>query len=156
MQDLKLLPYKFSTRLIAMTLLSGLIPIAIFIFLMQIAAIHFPEETNRAIQQGEIEQWRRSEVILRQMAEDYIHQRAVDVALQMDLYLTAYPWKIVEDLQKDQEFRNIAVQSVGTGYTAVFDSDSAINHFHKIREIQGMDISKTAEKWPDHWGIIKS
>lgn len=152
----ELIPSRFSTRLIAMTLLSGLVPIIIFSLIMQVAAIRFPSDTNQAIQQGEKEQWRRMEVVLRNMAEDFIHQKATDVALQMDLYLGAHPKMKVAELQKDPVFREIAIQPVGTGYTAVFDSDTAINCFHKVRSIQGMDISKTAEKWPVHWEIIKA
>ena len=70
MQFSKFLPKKFSTRLIGITLILGLIPVIIFAFLMNMVANRFPIETNRAIQQGQEEQWQRSGVILRQMAAD--------------------------------------------------------------------------------------
>jgi PAS domain S-box-containing protein len=152
----KILPFKFSSRLIAMTLLSGLVPIIIFTLLMQIAAVRFPSETNQAIQQGQAEQWRRMEVVLRNMAEEFIHQKAKDVALEIDLYLGVHPTMTVVELQQDPLFRDIAVQSVGTSYTAVFNSETAVNCFHQVASLQGMDISTTADKWPIHWAIIKS
>ncbi|MBW2168723.1 MAG: hypothetical protein JRG69_05570, partial [Deltaproteobacteria bacterium] len=99
----RLLPKKFSTRLIVMTLVAGLLPVIIFTFLMNIFAGRFPAETNRAIQQGQEEQWQRSEAVLRQMAEDFIRHNALDVALQLELYFNAHPEMTVEELQKDPE-----------------------------------------------------
>ncbi|MCK4788700.1 MAG: PAS domain S-box protein [Desulfobacteraceae bacterium] len=152
----RLLPKKFSTRLIVMTLIAGLLPVIIFTFLMNIFAGRFPTETNRAIQQGQEEQWQRSGAILRQMAEDFIRQKALDVALQLELYLKAHPEMTVEELQKDPEFREIAVQPIGTGYIAVQDSDTAINRFHKNPKIENLDLHSLADKLPEFWAIMEA
>ena len=156
MQLSKFLPKKFSTRLIAMTFISGLIPIIIFALLINIFDDRFLTETGHAIRQGEEEQWQRSGAILRQMAEDSIRQKALDVALQLELYLQARPDKTVKDLQNDQKFRAIAVQPVGkTGYTAVQDSYTAINRFHKKPGIENLDLHSLADKLPEFWAIIE-
>jgi type II secretory pathway pseudopilin PulG len=56
-----LVPQRFSSRLIAMTLIAGLVPTGIFIILVQTAATRFPAATRQAITIGEQQQWQRSE-----------------------------------------------------------------------------------------------
>jgi len=151
----RFLPRKYSTRLMVMALISGLIPIIIFACLMNIFANRFPVETDRAIQQGQEEQWQRSGAVLRQMAQDFIRQKALDVALQLELYLEAHPGMTVEELQNDPEFRDVAVQPVGrTGYTAVQDSGTAINRFHKNPRIENLDLHSLADRLPEFWAIM--
>ncbi len=150
----RLLPKKFSTRLIFMTLVAGLLPVMIFSLLMNLFAGRFPAETNRAIQQGQEEQWQRSEAVLRQTAENFIRHKALDVVLQLELYLKAHPDMTVEELQRDPEFREIAVQPIGSGYTAVQDSDTAVNRFHKNPKIENLDLHLLAEKLPEFWLIM--
>lgn len=123
-----------------MTFISGLIPIVIFTILMSVFANRFQVETDRVIQEGQDGQRHRSEAILKKMAEDIIRQKALDVALQLELYIRAYPEKTVEDLQNDKKFRDIAVQPVGTGYTAVHDSATAVNRFHQDPKIHNFAL----------------
>ena len=153
----KIAPKKLRTRLIAMTLISGLIPVAIFALLIGIFSDRFPFEARRAIQKGQEEEWRRSEAVLRQMAEDSIRQKALDVAMQLDLYLQANFLMTVTELQNDPEFREIAIQPVGkTGYTAVQDSDTAVNRFHKDPGIENLQLRSLASRLPDFWSIIEA
>ena len=156
MQISKLLPNQFSVRLIIMTFLSGLIPIIISALLINTFGDQFFTKINWAIQQGQEEQWQRSEPVLRQMAENFIHQKSLDVALQLELYLQAHPGKTVEDLQNDKIFREIAVQPVGkTGYTAIYDSDNAICRFHKNPMFENLDLHSLSHKLTDFWTIIE-
>jgi two-component system cell cycle sensor histidine kinase/response regulator CckA len=150
----RLLPKKFSVRLIVMTLIAGLLPVMIFSLLMNLFADRFPAETNRAIQQGQEEQWQRSEAVLRQIAENFVRHKALDVALQLELYLKAHPDMTIEELQGDPEFREIAVQPIGSGYTAVQDSDTAVNRFHKNPKIENLDLHSLADKLPEFWAIM--
>jgi two-component system cell cycle sensor histidine kinase/response regulator CckA len=149
-----LLPKKFSIRLIVMTLIAGLVPVMIFALLMNLFADRFRAETNRAIQQGQEEQWQRSEAVLRQIAENFIRHKALDVALQLELYLKAHPDMTVDELQRDPEFREIAVQPIGSGYTAVQDSDTAVNRFHANPKIENLDLHSLADKLPEFWAIM--
>lgn len=149
-----LLPKKFSIRLIVMTLIAGLLPVMIFSLLMNHFTNRLPTETNRAIQKGQEEQWERSEAILRQKAENFIRHKALDVALQLELYLKAHPEMTVRELQKDPEFREIAVQPIGSGYTAVQDSDTAVNRFHENPKIENLDLHSLADKLPEFWSIM--
>ncbi len=157
MQISGFLPKRLSTRLIVMTLIAGLLPVLIFTLLINIFAIQFPAETDRAIQEGQEEQWQRSEAVLRQMAEDFIRQKTLDVALQLELFLQTHPEMTVKDLQNHTKFREIAIQPVGkTGYTAVQDSDTAINRFHKSPKIENVDLHSLSEKLPGFWAVMEA
>lgn len=151
-----LLPRKFSTRLIIVIFISGFIPFLIFGFLMNTFDRRFRVQIDQAIQKGQEEEDRRSTALLREMAEKSIRQKALDVALQLELYLKAHPGMTIEELQKDPAFREIAVQPVGkTGYTAVQNSESAVNLFHKNPDIENMDLHSLADKLPGFWSIMK-
>ena len=119
----KMMPKRFSSRLIAMMLLSGLIPIVIFGFLLDILGSRFTAETSLAIRTGDKQLVDRGAQIMTHLAENLMRQKALDVVVQLDLYLRAYPEKSLRDLQNDAKFRELAVQPVGeTGYTFVMDS----------------------------------
>ena len=153
----RLLPKRFSARLIVMTFISGLIPIIIFTLLMNIFDDRFLTKINWAIQQGQEEQWQRSEAVLKQMAEDFVRQKALDVALQLELYLQAHPAMTVADLQNDPKFREMAVQPVGkTGYTTVHDSDTVINRFHRNPRLENLDPHSLSHKLPDFEAILEA
>ena len=156
MQFSRLLPKRFSTRLIAITIISGLIPIIIFGYLINIFDNRFLTQINYAVDQGQEEQWQRSEAVMRKMAEDFIRQKVLDVVLQLELYLQAHPEMTVEELQNDSKFREIAVQPVGKkGYTAVQDVDTAINRFHKNSKIENLDLHSLSDKLPEFWTIME-
>jgi two-component system, cell cycle sensor histidine kinase and response regulator CckA len=157
MQISKILPREFGTRLIAMTLFAGLVPIVIFGLILNVFGNRFSAEMNTAIGQGEKRLLDSGEAVLQKMAENQIRQKAVDVAHQLDLYLNEHPQRTLQDLQGDPVFREIAIQSVGeTGYTAIQESKTAINRFHKNPEIENMDLHALADKLPDFWSIMEA
>ena len=78
----KMMPKRFSSRLVAMTLLSGLIPIVIFGFLLDILGSRFTVETSLAIKQGQQELENSSEKLMIQLAETHIRQKTLDVVVQ--------------------------------------------------------------------------
>jgi len=94
---------------------------------------------------------------LKGLGEVSIHQKALDVAQQVALYLEAHPELLTlpsEALEADGVLASIAVQTVGeTGYTAVYDSEG-ITHFHANPEIVGMDMHELAGTLPAFWGIF--
>lgn len=120
MQFSRLLPKRFSTRLIAITIISGLIPIVIFCYLINVFDDRFLTQTNYAVCQGQEEQWQRSEAVIKKMSEDFIRQKVLDVVLQLELYLQAHPEMTVDDLQHNSKFREIAVQPLGKKDTQLF------------------------------------
>ena len=151
----KMIPKRFSSRLVAMTLLSGLIPIVIFGFLLDILGSRFTAETSLAIQQGQQELENNSEKLMIRLAETLIRQKALDVVVQLDLYLRAYPEKSLRDLQNDAKFRELAVQPVGeTGYTALLDSNTATCCFHREPKLENLNLQSLSNKLPGLWRIM--
>jgi predicted Zn finger-like uncharacterized protein len=87
-----------------------------------------------------------SSKIVRQMAEQQIAEHARAVALQVSLYLASHPRLKKERFQQDAEFKEIAVQKVGsTGYTALHGvpDEKGIwrNWAHVNPKIVGIDMS---------------
>ncbi len=87
-----------------------------------------------------------SSKIVTQMAEQEIADHARAVALQISLYLASHPGLKKERFQQDVEFKEIAVQKVGsTGYTALHEvpDDKGIwrNWAHVNPKIVGIDMS---------------
>lgn len=155
MKLLTLFPKKFSTQLIAVALASGLIPIIIFWISINIFEDRFLTEITRAVQKGQEEQWERSGFVLKQMAQDFIRRKALDVALQLELYLRHHPEMTIRELQNDSKFREIAVQPVGkTGYTAVFDTDTGICWFHKNPETENSNLLSVVPQLPRFGAIF--
>jgi PAS domain S-box-containing protein len=155
----KFLPKSYSSRLIVMMLFSGLIPVIIFGVLMSIFGHRFIDETSRAIEQGQHDQWQRSRVILGQMTENFVRQKAMDVALQMSLYMQGNPHMTLAELRASSEFREIAIQPVGsTGYTVIIDTTAteATIGFHRDTGKENMYLSSFAADFPELWTIIKA
>jgi len=96
---------------------------------------------------------------LRRLGETTIHQKALDVARQLELYLEAHPELLTlppEELQEEGELASIGVQPVGeTGYTAVYDSDG-INYFHPNPDLIGTDLHTLADAFPAFWAIFEA
>lgn len=107
-----LIPKRYAIRLMLMMLFFGLVPFAIFEFLMGTFEEQFQEKMEQAIQQGQEEEDRRGMAILTQWAEDAIRQKALDEALQVELYMRTRPGITTGQLQNDPIFGEIAVQPV--------------------------------------------
>lgn len=123
--------HSFTFRLVALTALAGLAPVCILLLLTTIFADRFQRDITQAIDHGQEEQWQRSRVILGQMAEDSLRYKALDVALQLELYLQGHRKSTVADLGNDPAFHDIAIQPVGrSGYTSLIDAATGRNRFH--------------------------
>lgn len=80
---------------------------------------------------------------------------AIKVSNDISKYLEANPTKTVSDLQRDNAFKDIAVQEVyAVGYTAVYEADSLICRFHKQPTMINRDLNELSELLPDFWDII--
>jgi PAS domain S-box-containing protein len=149
-------PTKFSSRLFIMTCVAGLIPVMIFLVILKLYGGQFRTEITDTIQQGYKEEWRHSELVLREQLESSIRQKSADVALQLDLVLQTVPWMTLKELQKDTHFRDIAVQPVGqTGYTFLFGANSAILRFHPNRKYENRSLKRFARELPAFWSVMR-
>jgi methyl-accepting chemotaxis protein len=96
-----------------------------------------------------------STTAINELGENMIQQRAEDVAKQLEIYIRENPTLTVSDLQEDDYFKSLAVQSVGkTGYTAITDVDSLHCRFHASSNIINLDLHNLAEKLPGFWGVM--
>ncbi|MBN2547784.1 MAG: HAMP domain-containing protein [Anaerolineales bacterium] len=140
---------KITTRLILSFLLVSILPLGLMGYLELQAMDRF---RSLAIEQ--------SVAALQHLGEQAIHQKAVDVARQVDLYLQANPQdlslpiaEVVTQLSTDQELAAISVQPVGeTGYTAVYDQ-SGVVFFHANPKMVGRNMSELAETLPAFWAL---
>ena len=93
---------------------------------------------------------------LEDLGAKVIENKARDVASQMEVFVKAHPAMTVKDLQGDNGFQALAVQPVGkTGYTAVQDTSTAVNFFHKNPQIVNTDLHNLAPKLPEFWKIME-
>lgn len=137
---------KITTRLLISFLLAAVIPLALMGYLGLRA---MDSIRSLAVQE--------STQALRGLGEAAIHQKAVDVARQVELYLEAHPGLLdqpASSLIADQELASIAVQPVGeTGYTAVYDQ-SGVTYFHTNPKMIGRDMHELAATLPAFWAIF--
>lgn len=141
-------PMKITTRLLLAFLAVSVLPLILMALadLRSMKLIH-----DLAIQ--------RSTAALRNQGETAIHQKAQDVARQVELYIEAHPdllnsspqnWAAIPKLVE------IAVQPVGqTGYTALYD-DQGIVYAHANPKLVGQNMNIMAAKFPAFWQIFSA
>ena len=152
----RIIPRRFGSRLLLMTLFTGLIPVVIFTLLIQTSSDRFKNEINQAVQSGRDQEWRRSEALLRQQGEEQIRAKATDVAVQLNLVLRSVPWMTLQDLQRDGKFHKVAVQPVGrTGYTFLYETRTGISRFHGDRKYENVNLRRFSKSLPAFWAIVR-
>ena len=152
-----LLPKKFSTRLFLATLIAGLIPVVIFVVLIDIYGSRIEKEITRIIEKGYERDMSRSEIMLREMGEASVYSKVSDIAQQLDMVIQTVPWMTVTDLQKDEKFRELAVQTLGqTGYTFVFDSDTAVVRMHRDLRLENKNLPSVFRHLPELQNILET
>jgi len=139
---------KIMTRLILSFLLVALLPVAIVGYAgMRVIGTVSSMALNE------------STAALERSGEEAIHQQALSVARQIELYLQAHPELLTlpaKELEADKELAALAVQPVGkTGYTALYDSD-AVTHFHTNPALIGADLHTLASTLPEFWRIMEA
>jgi GAF domain-containing protein/HAMP domain-containing protein len=137
---------KITTRLILSFLIVTILPLAV----MGYAGLRMMDRISIVALEGTTKG-------LKQMAEDSIHQQALNVARQVELYLEAHPELLTapaKELEANKGLAALAVRPVGkTGYTALYDSD-AVTHFHTNPALIGADLHTLASTLPEFWRIM--
>ena len=93
---------------------------------------------------------------MKKLGETSIHQKALDVAQQISLYLEAHPDLALDPakMMGDQKLAALAVQPVGkTGYTALYNSKGIVL-FHSNPKLVGEDMHMFAATLPEFWAIF--
>ncbi|MEW5871919.1 MAG: HAMP domain-containing protein [Chloroflexota bacterium] len=139
---------KITTRLVLSFLLISLLPLALLAIVEQRIM-----DTIRQLAVDESSQ------ALRQLGQASIHQKALDVARQVDLYLQAHPQALQaspQDWANDAQLSAIGVQPVGeTGYTAVYDQRGVV-YAHANPAMLGRDMHELSASLPAFWAIFEA
>ncbi|MGD0229921.1 MAG: ATP-binding protein [Syntrophorhabdales bacterium] len=153
----RLAPKRFSSRLFLVTFIAGLIPIIIFTILIGSYGARIEKEITRIIEKGYEQDMSQSEIILREMGEASVYSKVSDIAQELDMVIQSVPWMTVADLQRDQKFREVAIQTIGkTGYTFIFESDTAIVRFHRDLRLENRNLPRVFRHLPDLQGILRT
>ncbi len=152
----RLLPKSYTNQLIMMMFIFGLVPFIIFGFLINAFDHRFRLEMDKTIEQRQAEEERLNIAILSKMAEETVRQKALDVALQLTLYLEAHSDMTLAQLRKTPEFRKIAVQPMfETGYTVVLNATTGVILFHQDPKFENLDLSTLTDKPHGVWLIVQ-
>jgi two-component system cell cycle sensor histidine kinase/response regulator CckA len=85
-----------------------------------------------------------------------IQNRAKDVATQVELFLGFNPHLDLYQLQKNEKFKSLAIQSVGlTGYTCIYEAETGIMRMHPNPDLIDRDMRFLSEKLPAWWAIFE-
>ena len=90
------------------------------------------------------------------LGESAIKQKALDVSLQMKIYLDAHPGLPPETLGSNPDLARIAVQPVGdTGYTCVYEKGTAVMRLHPNAKMINYDMKNLKVTLPSWWKIYE-
>ncbi len=150
-------PKKFSTRLFLVTLIAGLIPVLIFVVLIDIYGDRIEKAITGIIEKGYERDMSRSEIMLREMGEASVYDKVNAIAQQLDMVIQSVPWMTAADLQRDEKFREVAVQTVGkTGHTFVFDSDTGVVRLHRDVRLENKTLPSIFRHLPELTSILET
>lgn len=90
------------------------------------------------------------------LAQELIKQKAIDVARQMEIYITSHPGSTEKELLSDPALARIAVQPIGkTGYTSVLDFEG-ITRYHYNPKMVGADMDDLRDMLPDFYALLQN
>ncbi len=117
----KVLSYR--SKLIIWAALAGFIPLLGMGLGIWLLADHIVHDLNQKLAVLQQQEASRVTAQVQEFFTLMVRQKALAVALQLELYLTAHPSAKLAELRTNPEFRRIALQPLGqTGYTMVMDS----------------------------------
>ncbi|VFQ46000.1 response regulator [Desulfoluna butyratoxydans] len=154
---IQLFPKKYSSRLMAITFIAGILPIAIFGIAITLITRDLPQRTNETIQKGLGDLQQQREQLLTDTLAKSVRQKSMDVALQIELYLELRPTLTLADLQKDPRFRSIALQPIEkNGYTTLIDTREGTTLFHPLKALENTSFAHIDEASDEFFAIISS
>ncbi|SCY57686.1 response regulator [Desulfoluna spongiiphila] len=154
---IQLFPKKYSSRLMAITFIAGILPIAIFGIAITLITRDLPLRTSQTIQKGLGDLQQQRERLLTDTLAKSVRQKSMDVALQIELYLEHRPTLTLAELQKDPRFRSIALQPIEkNGYTTLIDTREGTTLFHPVTDLENTSVSSISEASEEFLTIISS
>jgi len=154
---IQLFPKKYSSRLMAITFIAGILPIAIFGIAITVFTRDLPLRTIETIQKGLNDLQQQREQLLTDTLAKSVRQKSMDVALQIELYLENRPNLTIAELQKNTRFRSIALQPIEkNGYTTLIDTQKGTTLFHPNTSLENTTFANIAGASKEFLTIISS
>lgn len=147
--------FRIRTKMLLVLLGISLVPLVVFGYIAQRDIEEVSRYTVKASTAIGDSASTDSAQALENLGAGMIRQKAIDVALQCQIFLRHHPGVPIEKFQGDKDFQKIAVQSVGdTGYTIVFDR-KGVMRFHPNRELVNYDMHNWKEMLPGFWALFE-
>ena len=148
--------FKIRTKFLLVFLGISVIPLMLFGYI----AFRDIREVSRYVLKSsdsiEVSASSDSALALEALGAEILRQKAVDVALQCQIFIDAHPGMSMKDLQKSREFQKIAVQPIGeTGYTIVYEKKTGIMRFHINPALIDFNMRNWKDKLPDFWALFE-
>ncbi len=146
----------YRDRLLFWGAVAGLVPVVAFCLGLWILAGRLSQDLSQELHTIQHQEAERLNSRLQELFTAMIRQKALDVATQLDLYLSKHPRPTLEELRRDPEFRQIVVQPLGqTGYTALIDGSTGITLVHRHPSLENVPLGLLARKSPQFAEIVK-
>jgi len=137
-------------------LLLSLIPVLSFFACSVLGALFAERHVADLIHNSNKEMTGYAENQLENIGKVIIQNKAKDVAVQIRLFLDFNPNLNMQQLQKNEWFKSIAVQQVGlTGYTCLYEAGTGIMRMHPNPDLINQDMRFLSEKLPTWWAIFE-
>lgn len=93
---------------------------------------------------------------LETLGRQTIQDKAREVAAQVELFLVFNPDLAIQDLQKSEKFKSLAMQNVGlSGYTCLYEAGTGIMRMHPNAELIDRDMAFLSEELTSWWAIFE-
>ncbi len=137
-------------------LLLSLIPVVSFFVCTVLGAVFSERYVADLIHRSNDQLGEYAKKQLEGIGQVIIQNRAKDVAGQVELFLGFTPHLDLQQLQTDERFQSLAVQTVGlTGYTCLYEAETGIMRMHPNPDLVGRDMRFLSEKLPAWWAIFE-
>jgi len=147
--------FRIRTKMLLVLLGISLVPLVVFGYIAQRDIEEVSRYTVKASTAIGDSASTDSAQALENLGAGMIRQKAIDVALQCQIFLRHHPGVSIEKFQGDKDFQKIAVQSVGdTGYTIVFDQ-KGVMRFHPNQELVNYDMHNWKDMLPGFWALFE-
>lgn len=143
---LKKIRKSFTAKLMLLIGLVLIMPAVTYLVSVLLASSNIKQFYVRIIDEYGQSEKEGEEFILEQETKKWIKRVSIDAARQVDLFLTANPGLTSDDLKKNEEFRELAIQPVGNnGYTILLDATGGVILVHPSKKFEGKELATLSQ-----------
>jgi len=141
---LKYSPFRsFTSRILLLGVVAGVIPLLSIILTIGLFSQSLHQDLKHSLTDIKAREGQRLENHQHKLVHQQIRQKALDVAQDITEYLKHHPARTWDELRRDPEFREIAVQPVGmVGETFLMAASGKKILLHSQRPYEGQTLEK--------------